>query len=176
MLKHLPDNLIILFLKIFQNVWSSGAMPEIWKQSIIVPILKQGKPRTDKNNYRPIALTSHVAKLMERVILQRLVYFCEKNCIIPHNQAGFRKGRSTIDHIVKLTTHIKQQFARRKNILATFFDVKKAYDSVWHAKLLYKLKEIGFSGNLYNYVKTFLHGRSIQTKVGNTYSTPNGHT
>ena len=154
----------------FQKVWSEGSMPEIWKQSIIVPVLKQGKPRNDKTSYRPIALTSHVAKLMEKIILQRLLYYCEKNSIIPQNQAGFKKGRSTTDHIVKLTTQIKKQFARRKSVLATFFDVKKAYDSVWHARLLYKLKLIGFSGNFYNYVKTFLQGRSIQARVNNSYS------
>ena len=170
MLKHLPEKFIALLHCVFQKVWLVGSMPDVWKQSIIVPILKQGKPRTDKNSYRPIALTSHVAKLMEKIVLQRMVYYCEKNSVIPHNQAGFRKGRSTIDHIVKLTTQIKQQFARRKSVLATFFDVKKAYDTVWHARLLYKLKSAGFSGNFYNYIKTFLQGRSIQARVGYTYS------
>ena len=170
MLKHLPENLVGFLHKLFQKVWSDGFMPEIWKQSIIVPILKQGKVRTDKNSYRPIALTSHVAKLLEKIVLNRLVHFCDKKNVIPSNQAGFRKGRSTTDHIVKLTTQIKQQFARRKSILATFFDVKKAYDNVWHARLLYKLKSIGLSGNLYNYIKSFLQGRSLQAKVGNTYS------
>ena len=78
MLKHLPNNFITFLLKVFQRVWSSGTMPNIWKQSMIIPILKKGKPRNDKNSYRPIALTSHVAKLMERIVLQRFVYSCEK--------------------------------------------------------------------------------------------------
>ena len=107
---------------------------------------------------------------MEAIVLNRLTYFSEKHNIIPTNQAGFRKGRSTTDHLVKLTTQIKRQFARRQNVLATFFDISKAYDQVWHERLLYKLKSIGLSGHIYNFVKTFLTNRTIQTRVGNTYS------
>ena len=66
---------------------------------------------------------------------------------------------------------IKHQFARRQNILATFFDVKKAYDQVWHSRLLYNLKSIGISGNMNYYVKTFLDDRTIQVRVGSTSST-----
>ena len=67
-------------------------------------------------------------------------------------QAGFRKGRFTTDHLVKLTSHIQKLFSRRKGTLATFsFNVKKAYDSVWNAKLLYKLKNVGITGVMSQY-------------------------
>jgi len=170
MLKHLPANFIFLLHKLFNKCWIEGVVPVDWKQSIVIPIHKQGKPRTDKTSYRPIALTSHTGKLMERIILKRLMYFCDKNKIIPVNQAGFRKDRSAIDNLVKLSTHVKIQFARRKNVLATFFDIKRAYDQVWHAKLLHKLKNLGFSGHFYNYIKSFLTNRSIQVRVAKSYS------
>lgn len=170
MIKHLPENWVVLLHLIFQKCWQNGIMPEIFKQSIVVPIHKQGKSRIEINSYRPIALTSHVCKLMEKIILNRLLHFCERNNVIPKHQAGFRKGRSTIDHLVKLTTQIKHQFARRKGVLATFIDITKAYDQVWHSRLLYKLKSFGISGHMYNYVKCFLRDRIIQAKVGNTYS------
>ena len=83
-----------------------GHVPLVWNKSIFVPILKQGKPRSDRNCYRLfLAITSHTAKLMEAVILNRLVHYCETNKVIPSNQAGFRKGRSTIDHTVQLNTN-----------------------------------------------------------------------
>ena len=172
MLKHLPNSWMILLLDLFQQCWDQGVIPRIWKHSILVPVPKQGKSKSDENNYRPVALTSHTGKLMEKIILNRLTYYCDKNKIIPDSQAGFRKGRSTVDHLVKLTTQIKYQFARRKNVLATFFDVKKAYDHVWHDRLLYKLKSIGLSGNIYFYIKSFLSERTVQAKVGNCYSSP----
>eukprot|EP00745_Piridium_sociabile_P017582 TRINITY_DN26378_c0_g1_i1.p1 TRINITY_DN26378_c0_g1~~TRINITY_DN26378_c0_g1_i1.p1 ORF type:complete len:149 (+),score=6.34 TRINITY_DN26378_c0_g1_i1:102-548(+) len=125
MLRHLPANVIYFLHSFLQKCWSDGDIPLIWKHSIIVPIHKQGKPRTDKNSYRPIALTSHTCKLMEKVVLNRLTHYCEKYKVIPDNQAGFRKGRCTTDHLVKLTTQVKQQFARRKHIIATFFTSEK---------------------------------------------------
>ena len=72
-----------------------GNMPLIWNSSIVVPIHKQGKPKNEASSYRPIALTSHVCKLIEKIILTRLTHYCEKNNVIPTNQAGFRKGRCT---------------------------------------------------------------------------------
>ena len=63
----------------------------------------------------------------------------------------------------------KKQFSRRKSTLAKFFYVKKAYNSVWHARLLYKLKNIGITG-MSEYFKNFLSERCICTRVGKTYS------
>ena len=155
MLKHLPHNWLIILHTFLNKCWIEGVKPKIWNKSVIKPILKQGKPKTDKNSYRPIALTCHTGKLMERIINTRLNHHCEKTNTIPPNQAGFRKGRSAVDHLIKLTTQVKYQFARRKNILATFFDLRKAYDQVWHKRLLYKLKEIGITGHMYDYLKGF---------------------
>ena len=170
LLINLPLKWKKLLHSFFQECWSKETLPSIWKESIVIPILKQRKPKSAIDSYRPIALTSHACKVFEKIILKRVLYFCDKNSIIPNIQAGFRKGRCTTDHLVKLSSHIKKQFARRKSILATFFDVKKAYDRVWHARLLYKLKCIGISGNMYSYIKNFLSKRVICTKVENTYS------
>lgn len=171
MLTHMPDTWINLLHSLFQICWLSGTLPSLWKQSVVIPIHKQGKPRDSINSYRPIALTSNVCKVFEKVILSRLQYFCDRNNIIPIQQAGFRKGRCTTDHLVKLSNQIKKQFAKRKSVLATFFDVKKAYDSVWHAKLLSKLKSVGINGCTFHCVKSFLENRYICTRIGRTYST-----
>ena len=115
----------ILLHSFLQKRWETGLIPSVWKSSIKMPILKHGKSRTEINSYWPVALTSYVKiKPMEKIILSKISYFCEKNNVIPVNQAGFRKGRSKIDHLVKFTTHIKKQFSQRKSILATLFDVK----------------------------------------------------
>ena len=170
MLIHLPLTWKKLLFSFFQKCWKNGTLPSLWKQSVVVPILKEGKPRWSLNSYRPIALTSHVGKVLEKIIQTRLLHYCEKNNIIPTNQAGFRKGRSTTDHLVKLTHQIKKQFSRRKSVLATFFDVKKAYDKVCHERLLYKLRSININGLMLQYIRNFLSERSICTKVGGVYS------
>ena len=172
MLSNLPEKWLTYLLHFFQKCWSNGYIPEMWKSSIIIPILKQGKSRTDPLSYRPISLTSHFCKLYEKIILGRINYHCIKHKIIPIEQAGFKRGRSTMDHVTKITGIIKNQFSRHKSLLATFFDVKKAYDRVKHDKLIIKLQKIGFSGNLLNFIKSFLRNRKIISKVGNSYSLP----
>ena len=57
----------------------------------------------------------------------------------------------------------------QKSTLATFFDVKKAYDNVWNARLLYKLKNVGITGMMFRYIKNFLSERHIYTRVGKTF-------
>ena len=79
-------------------------------------------------------------------ILKRLLRYCGKNDIIPVIQAGFRKGRCTTDHYVKLTSRIEKNL--NKSTSATFFDVAKAYDNVWHARLLYNLENVGITGTM----------------------------
>ena len=65
---------------------------EDWHKTVIIPIPKPGKDKTEATNYRPIALTSCICKTMERMINDRLVWFLESNNLISGNQAGFRKN------------------------------------------------------------------------------------
>ena len=162
--------MIDFLLAILNKCWNESKLPSIWKQSIVIPIHKAGRSTEDINHYRPIALTSHIGKLMEKIILNRINHFNTINKIIPENQAGFRKGRCTTEHLIKLTTQIKQQFARRQNILATFFDINKAFDQIWHYRLLQKLKDINLGQRMTGFIQNFLSDRYIRVRIGNTYS------
>ena len=84
--------------------------------------------------------------------------------MFPACQAGFRRGRGVTDHLVKLGEHVGRAMGRRKVLLSCFFDISRAYDQVWHAQLLQKFKKIGLSGKIFNYIKTFLTGRSMQVR------------
>ena len=122
MLNHLSDSWKQLLHAFLPTCWLNEILPSIWKQSVVIPILKQGKPKSAITSYRPVALTSHAGKIMEKIILKRLLHYCGgKNGIIPVNQAGFMKGRCTTDHLVKLTSHIKKQFSRRKKYSGHIF-------------------------------------------------------
>lgn len=149
-------------LELYNVCWKNGQMPQRWKHAIVTPILKAGKLRSDINSYRPISLTSHIGKVYERMINNRLLYYCEKKNLIPTCQAGFRRGRGVSDHLIKIGAHIKKAYARRKILLSCFFDIRRAYDTVWHYHLLNKIKEIGLCGNMYNFTKAFLTNRTFQ--------------
>ena len=65
-------------INFYQKCWLNETLPSILKQSVIILILKQGKPKSAIASYGPVALTSHAGQIMEKIILKRLLHYCEK--------------------------------------------------------------------------------------------------
>ena len=79
MIKNLPEDAKKFLLKILNKIWQISIFPAGWKISLIIPVKKPNKDPNDASSYRPIALTSSICKLMERMINTRLVWYLEKN-------------------------------------------------------------------------------------------------
>ena len=77
-LKKLPNKILKIILKLYNFIWSQGALPVVWKHSIVQPLLKPGKCPKSPTSYRPISLTSTMCKIMERLVTTRLTYHLEK--------------------------------------------------------------------------------------------------
>lgn len=178
MLKHLSIENQEKLLMLYNRVWEEGRLPKSWKEAVIIPIRKPGKDPSKPGNYRPIALTSHICKLMERMINERLMYFLESKDIIASCQSGFRKGRNTIDSVINLEDEIRKAQVNKETVGTVFFDVEKAYDMMWREGLLIKLHLMGVGGKMFNWIMDFLNGRVIQVKIGqelsNQYNVENG--
>ena len=173
MLKNLPRPFLDILLHFFNQCYKTEQIPAEWKHAQVIALHKPGKPRTDPHAYRPISLTSHSSKLYERILNNRLVEYLEKNNVIPNNQAGFQKFRSVQDHITYLVEHMRSTHRHKDNVMySTYFDVKKAFDRVWHTRLLSQLKKIGISGYFYHTIRNFITNRSISIKVGQELSEP----
>ena len=155
MIKHLPEYGKVFLLKIINKIWDTGILPKSWKISLIIPVKKPNKDATDASSYRPIALTSCLCKLMEKMINVRLVWYLEKNNLISPFQFGFRKNRSTLDPLLRLSNQIQQGFASQKQTVGVFFDLEKAYDTTWRQGILNELCELGFKGNMLRFLKNF---------------------
>ena len=82
--------------KLIISIWYKGELPEEWKESIIVPIHKKGD-KTDCNNYRGISLLPTTYTILSNMLLSRLIPYAEE--IMGDHQCGFRRNRSTTDHI-----------------------------------------------------------------------------
>ena len=162
MLKHLPRSGMDFLLHIFNLSWSSHSFPSIWKTSSIIPIHNMGKPPDSPASFRPISLTSCVSKLFERIILSRLLFFLESNSILSPRHASFRTGRSTLDQILYLSQSISDGFNKprpgSRTILSTI-DFSKAFDSVWHPALFYKLISAGLPPCFARWTQSFLSDR-----------------
>ena len=169
-LKQLPSCSLDFLLQAFNEVWVSGTFPPSWKQATIIPIPKPGKDSTDPSNYRPIALTSCLCKTLERMINTRLIWFLESNGLITNFQCGFRSKRSTVDHLVRLETFVREAFIKKEHLTAVFFDLEKAYDTTWKYGIMRDLNDFGLKGRLPHFIDNFLSNRNFKVRVGTTLS------
>ena len=169
-LKQLPSCSLDFLLQAFNEVWVSGTFPPSWKQATIIPIPKPGKDSTDPSNYRPIALTSCLCKTLERMINTRLIWFLESNGLITNFQCGFRIKRSTVDHLVRLETFVREAFIKKEHLTAVFFDLEKAYDTTWKYGIMRDLNDFGLKGRLPHFIDNFLSNRNFKVRVGTTLS------
>ena len=77
MLKHLGEGALVALLGLYNRVWEEGRLPRVWKEAVVIPVRKPGKDPTQPAGYRPIALTSNLGKVMERMVCDRLTYVLE---------------------------------------------------------------------------------------------------
>ena len=97
--------------------------------SVIIPLIKNKcGDQTDKNNYRPIALSSNISKVFEHVIAERLEVYLWTN----DNQFGFKSGHSTDLYIYALTEFIEYFKSRSTSAYVAFLDASKAFDKISH--------------------------------------------
>lgn len=168
--RHMPDSALELWLKLFNRIWSSGVYPIAWKDACVIPLYKNGKDKNEPKSYRPISLTSHSGKLLEGMVKARLEHHIESKNILTPFQSGFRKGRSTLDQLARLQHDVIYAKNRKRSVLAIFLDLQAAFDLTWHSGVLYKLKEYGITGSCFQYLRAFLEDRTIQVKVGSSFS------
>jgi hypothetical protein len=100
-------------------------------------IPKKNKNSSNPKEYRPISLTSCIAKLAERLIISKTKEFMERNNLIIKQQSGFRKQRQTRDNLLYLTQKASESINTGKNMCTIFFDIASAFESVWHQGLIY---------------------------------------
>ena len=167
---HLSPSNRTTLLFVLNKMFCSGVVPDEWKCAIVVPLLKQNKPADKPDSYRPISLTSCLAKAMEKMLNARLKWYLDKEKLLPKYQAGFRSGFTTADHIIHLEADVKMGFNKKKITTAVFLDLTKAYDHTWHVGLLYKLTKMKVQGTALLWLKNFLQDRTITVRSNNAYS------
>jgi len=128
--------------KIINLSLTTNTFPTSWKKANVTPIWKSKGSKSDPGNYRPISVTSIVARLFERLCAKQLSSYCEAHQIIPIQQFGFRpKSSCEIALIHALDMWIKEVDSG-KTVGAVLIDLSKAFDSVTHQLLINDLVEI----------------------------------
>ena len=128
------ESFIELLHTLFNKFFDESIFPSSWAEGIIIPIFKKGE-HTDPNNYRGITLLSILGKVFTIILNNRLTKWSESNKIISENQAGFRKGYQTFDHIFALQTLAKQYINKKQKLFVCFVDFKK--HMTWYGETVF---------------------------------------
>ncbi|CAH2097448.1 unnamed protein product [Euphydryas editha] len=155
----------LYLLDIFNLIYSSGIVPDSWKTHIIIPILKPNKDPRNPTSYRPIALSSVMAKIMEHLIKNRLEWIIESRGLLSKFQFGFRKGMGSLDSLSILTTDVWRAFSSGKHVIGAFLDISSAYDNVELHILRQKMFNLNLPTRIINIVFNLYSARYITVRV-----------
>ena len=165
-IKHLGENSLVALLWLINRSWKTSEIPHSWRKATIIPLLKKGKKAKELGSYRPVALTSCIGKLAERLIKRRITAMVEDKGLLNNNQAGFRSFHSTATQLGRVVKYVfdGMQEKKAKNSVLTLFDFSRAYDKVWRNKLLVKMLDKGIHGQIINWVRIFLSDRRARVQ------------
>ena len=167
LLKKLSNSICIPLAIILQNFFDNKSIPSQWKLADIVLIFKGKGSKYDVNNYRTISLTSTVCKLMESVIHNNISDHCNLNNILTPEQHGFRNNHSTTSVLLESLNDITKIIDDGNCVDVITVDFAKAFDSISHNKLIYKLQFYGICGKVQCWIKEFLNNRLFRVKLNN---------
>lgn len=156
---------------LFHNSLSAGKLPKQWKLGKIKAVFKRGR-RNLPDNYRPISLLPTVCKVLESIINRQLYSHLDRCSLLSPLQSGFRRGDSPALQLFRLTESTMSAIDSGQVAATMFFDIRKAFDTVWHKALLDKLALAGVCGRLLEWFKDFLLSRQQCVAVGNALSPP----
>ena len=131
----------------------------MWRTATVTAILKPNKPPESPSSYRPISLLCVAFKLMERLIHNRIQPIVDS--ALPHEQAGFRPKRCTVDQVALLAENIEDSFEANAFARAVFVDLSAAYDTVWHRGLTLKLLAVIPSKDMVRMLMAMISQRSF---------------
>ena len=132
---------------------------------------KPGKDLSTAKNYRPISLLSCLGKLFERLLAGRISKYIEQKGLFNKNQSGYRRGKMSSDHLLRLVEESHQGF-RENNVMASLFlDAEAAFDKCWHDGVRYKLKKnLNLPDRLLRVLSSFLTDRTLQVTEAGLFS------
>jgi hypothetical protein len=149
-------------LTVYARCIAEGTFPSVWRTGFIRIIPKSGdKPPDDPKSYRPITLLPSLGKLLERLIVPRLLPDGPK---FHKRQFGFTIGKSTIDAVLSVRELVEHSSA--KYVLGIFLDISGAFDNAWWPILLLKLKSRGCNSNIYSLIHSYFMNGSTKLKLG----------
>ena len=169
LLKRCKQEVAIPLTILYNKSIEEGVVPDKLKLAHIIPIHK-GKEKSLPVNYRPVSLTSHLSKTLERVMRKRIVNHLEKTNYFIENQHGFRNRRSCLSQLIKHYDEVLSAVEQGENCDVIYLDFSKAFHKVDHNLLNHRLLEANIKGKVGLWLSDFLSNRKQKVKVGESLS------
>uniref|UniRef100_A0A8C5PNQ6 Reverse transcriptase domain-containing protein n=1 Tax=Leptobrachium leishanense TaxID=445787 RepID=A0A8C5PNQ6_9ANUR len=157
-----------LFL-IFQDSFLSGIVPEYWRKADMVPIFKKGL-KCMLAIYRPVSLTSVAGKVFEGLRRDNIQEFIGRYNVIGKNLYGFMKHRSCQTNLIAFYEEVSRSKDQEVAVDVIYLDFAKAFDTVPHKRLLFKLRKIGLDKNSCSWIENWIKDRVQRVFINGTFS------
>ena len=146
---------------IYNECLRKGCFPKKWKKVNIIPITKPGKEKsTEVSKFRPISLINVGGKVLEKLLINRIMHHIHSNSLMNPNQFGFTPRKSAIDAAIAVKEYLEEGSRKGHVAILVSLDVKGAFDAAWWPSILNTLKEFNCPKNLYNLVKSYFNART----------------
>jgi hypothetical protein len=169
LLKRLKHKISLPLSILINKSLSEGIFPDALKLAKVIPLFKKDDP-SYFNNYRPISLLLSVSKIYEKIVHKQLLSYFTNNKLLYAHQYGFRPLHSTEAASLELIDRIFSLLDEDKIPFAIFMDLSKAFDTLNHNILLYKLSYYGIKNISYSWFQSYLSDRKQYVNYNNTKS------
>lgn len=169
-LKRAGNSIITFLVVLFNHCLNLGYFPKLWREAMMIHILKPGSDPSLCASYRPISLLSPFGKLFEFIILKRIRKHIRLKGVLKDSQFGFKPQHSTSHALSVFADYVCDGLNRKRGTLTVALDFSKAFDTVWHVGILHKMQQHEFSRQTCRLVGSFLQNRTFRVKVGEQVS------
>ena len=153
--------------KLINQTFSQSYIPDCVKNAKVIPLFKSGS-NTDVDIYRSISLLPVLSKVLEKIMYNRLIKLLDKNDILYEKQFGFRSQHSTVDALLEITENIRS--GTDEEFTSFMVDLRKAFDTNNHYRLLEKLSQCGVRGIVNKWFQSYLRNRKLAVFLNNKWS------
>ena len=164
-LKQLPENMIQILLDIFNKTMSLGHFPTPYKKSHTIFLPKPQKSQHKVENYRPITLLDTHAKLLDKIIGDRLKHQMTFARLHNPRQHGFTANRGTNTALATVYEMLANAKLNKDKVNLVLRDISKAFDKVWHMGLKYKILRLNIPVCLIKILNSYITNRHTSVRI-----------
>jgi len=169
LLKYIKHEIAWPLMQLINQTFTVGVLPNSLKVAKVTPLHKKNENYIF-DNYRPVSVLSGVSKVFERIMHNQIFYHFNNLNLFFKSQYGFRSNHSTEYAALELVDRIITEMDKNNCPINIFMDLSKAFDTLNHEILLYKLKYYGFNDISLKLMQSYISNRTQYIELDNIKS------